>query len=137
MSCNSGFFLASDRRVLWDFFRNPAISVLPMKLLPRPEEQDDLLRPRLIDLIDPRHELVKLRALINWEVFEREWAGLFPSGKGRPATEPRLVAGLIYLQHAYRLSDEAVVARWMENPYYQHFTGETFSSIARRSIRHH
>jgi IS5 family transposase len=59
-------------------------------------------------------------------VFEREWAGFFPSGKGRPATEPRLVAGLLYLQHAYRLSDEAVVARWVENPYYQHFTGETF-----------
>jgi IS5 family transposase len=36
------------------------------------------------------------------------------------------VAGLLYLQHAFRLSDEAVVARWMENPYYQHFTGETF-----------
>ena len=45
---------------------------------------------------------------------------------GRPATSPRLVAGLLYLQHAYRLSDEAVVARWVENPYYQHFTGETF-----------
>ena len=36
------------------------------------------------------------------------------------------MAGLLYLQHAYRLSDEAVVARWVENPYYQHFTGETF-----------
>lgn len=59
-------------------------------------------------------------------MFEREWAGFFPSGKGRPATEPRLVAGLLYLQHAYRLSDEAVVARWVENPYYQHLTGETF-----------
>ncbi len=77
-------------------------------------------------MIDPRHELVKLSALIDWEVFELEWAGFFPSGKGRPATPPRLVAGLLYLQHAYRLSDEAVVARWVENPYYQHFTGETF-----------
>jgi len=75
---------------------------------------------------DPRHALVKLAALIDWEVFEREWAGFFPSGKGRPATEPRLVAGLLYLQHAFRLSDEAVLARWVENPYYQHFTGETF-----------
>ncbi len=26
-----------------------------------------------------RHELEKLAALIDWEVFEREWAGLFPS----------------------------------------------------------
>ena len=77
-------------------------------------------------MIDPRHELVRLAALIDWEVFEREWSGLFPSGKGRPATEPRLVAGLLFLQHAYRLSDESVVARWVENPYYQHLTGETF-----------
>ena len=97
-----------------------------MKHRPRPEEQDDLLRPRLVDMIDHRHELVKLAALIDWDVFDREWAGFFPSGKGRPATEPRLVAGLLYLQHAYRLSDEAVVARWVENPYYQHLTGETF-----------
>ena len=50
----------------------------------------------------------------------------FPSHRGRPAASPRLVAGLLYLQHAYRLSDEAVVARWVENPYYQHFIGETF-----------
>ena len=97
-----------------------------MKHRPRAPEQDDLLRPRLVDMIDQRHELVKLAALIDWEVFEREWAGFFPSHKGRPATEPRLVAGLLYLQHAYRLSDEAVVARWVENPYYQHFTGEVF-----------
>lgn len=97
-----------------------------MKHRTRPPEQDDLLRPRLVDMIDLRHELVKLTALIDWQVFEREWAGFFPSSTGRPATPPRLVAGLLYLQHAYRLSDEAIVARWVENPYYQHFTGETF-----------
>ncbi len=97
-----------------------------MKHRKRPAEQDDLLRPRLVDMIDPRHELTKLATLIDWEVFEREWAGFFPSATGRPATPPRLVAGLLYLQHAYRLSDEAVVARWIENPYHQHFTGETF-----------
>ena len=97
-----------------------------MKHRPRAPEQDDLLRPRLVDLIDMRHELVKLTALIDWEFFEREWSGFFPSTTGRPATSPRLVAGLLYLQHAFRLSDEAVVARWVENPYHQHFTGETF-----------
>jgi IS5 family transposase len=98
-----------------------------MKHRPRAWEQDDLLRPRLTDMIDPRHELMKLAGLIDWEVFEREWAEFFPSHRGRPAAEPRLVAGLLYLQHAYRLSDEAlVVARWVENPCYQHFTGQTF-----------
>ena len=97
-----------------------------MKHRTRPPEQNDLFRPRLVDMIDMRHELVSLAALIDWEFFEREWAGFFPSTTGRPATSPRLVAGLLYLQHAFRLSDEAVVARWTENPYYQHFTGETF-----------
>ena len=63
-----------------------------MKHRPRLAEQGDLLRPRLVDMIDLRHELVTLAALIDGEVFEREWAGFFPSSKGRPATEPRLVA---------------------------------------------
>ena len=97
-----------------------------MKSRTRPTEQDDLLRARLVEMIDMRHELVKLTALIDWDIFEREWAGFFPSHTGRPATSPRLVAGLLYLQHAYALSDEAVVARWAENPYWQHFCGETF-----------
>ena len=91
-----------------------------------PPEQDDLLRARLIEMIDMRHELVKLEPLIDWDIFEREWAGFFPSHTGRPATLPRLVAGILYLQHAFALSDEAVVARWAENPYWQHFCGETF-----------
>ena len=51
-----------------------------MKPKTRSPEQDDLLRSRLTDMIDLRHELVKLAALIDWEVFEREWAGFFPSG---------------------------------------------------------
>jgi IS5 family transposase len=97
-----------------------------MKPRKQPAEQDDLLRARLIEMIDMRHELVKLGTLIDWDVFEREWGGFFPSHTGRPATLSRLVAGLLYLQHAFRLSDEAVVARWSENPYWQHFCGETF-----------
>lgn len=97
-----------------------------MKPRKPPPEQDDLLRTRLIEMIDMRHELVKLAALIDWDIFDREWAGFFPSHTGRPATSPRLVAGLLYLQHAYALSDEAVVARWAENPYWQYFCGETF-----------
>lgn len=40
-----------------------------MKHRDRPLEQDDLLRPRLVDMIDMRHELVQLTALIDWEWF--------------------------------------------------------------------
>lgn len=89
-----------------------------MKHRSRPPEPDDLLRPRLIDMIAPRHELVKLAALIDRDVFGRQWSGVFPSGNGRPATPPRMVAGRLYLQRAFRLSDEAVVARWV--PRWEH-----------------
>jgi IS5 family transposase len=39
---------------------------------------------------------------------------------------PRLVAGLLYLQHAYDCSDEVIINTWVENPYVQYFTGETY-----------
>ena len=87
-----------------------------MKHHSRPPEQADLLCPRLTLMIDLRLELVKLTALIDREVFEREWAGFFPSTSGPPATPSRLVAGLIYPQHAFRPSGEAIVARRVENP---------------------
>lgn len=48
-------------------------------------EQDDLLRARLVEMIHMRHDLVKLAAQIDWEVFEREWAGLFPPSVCCPA----------------------------------------------------
>jgi hypothetical protein len=48
-----------------------------------------------------------------------------PGEDARPCP-PRLVAGLLYLQHANDASDEAVVATWLENPYWQYFCGETY-----------
>src|SRR5262249_46732548 len=36
----------------------------------------------------------------------------------------RLVAGLFILKHMHNLSDGALRARWLENPYYQFFCGE-------------
>ena len=66
--------------------------------------QDDLFRSELANLIDPRHPLVKLADRIDWSVFEREWSELFASSTRRPAAPPRLIAGLLYLQHAYNLS---------------------------------
>jgi hypothetical protein len=113
-SRKAGISVALAGRISWDSSCDPAILVRRMQHRPRPPEQNDLFRPRLVDMIDLRHELVALASLIDWDFFEREWAGFFPSTTGRPATSPRLVAGLLYLQHAFRPSDEAVVARWVE-----------------------
>jgi len=86
---------------------------------------DDLFRHRLENLIDTRHELVKLSELIDWEYFDAQWGETFCQ-MGRPGIATRLVAGLHYLKHTYGLSDEQVVMRWAENPYWQYFCGEIY-----------
>ncbi|MGJ0484675.1 MAG: transposase [Methylomicrobium sp.] len=45
---------------------------------------------------------------------------------GAPALPICLNAGLHYLKHAFALSDEQVVGRWVDNPYWQYFYGEEF-----------
>lgn len=85
----------------------------------------NLFQQALIDQINRDHPLAKLADLIDWSEFESAWSGFFPSKKGRPATATRLIAGLLYLQHAYDYSDEVLLWTWIENPYMQYFCGET------------
>ena len=92
---------------------------------PRTPLESQPLRPRLDEQIDLGHPLARLAALIDWAQIERSFSAHFVSTRGRPALSPRLVAGLLYLQHTFAASDEAVVNTWVENPYWQHFTGET------------
>jgi IS5 family transposase len=73
-----------------------------------------------------RHPLIRLAGLINWDSIDAQFRVHFTSHRGRPALPSRLVAGLLYLQHANDASDESVVATWLENPYWQYFCGETY-----------
>lgn len=96
---------------------------------PKPADdpsEHDLFRTELVNLIDQRHELVKLAELIDWQAFADKWSPQFESTTGRPALATRLMAALLYLKHVYALSDEDVVERWCENPYWQHFSGERY-----------
>ena len=65
-----------------------------------------LFQQTLLEMINVKHPLVKLADVIDWEEIERTFGAHFVSGTGRPALRPRLVAGLLYLQHAYDCSDE-------------------------------
>jgi IS5 family transposase len=102
--------------------------LLKMKPKNTPLPQDDLFKNRLETMIDTKHKLVKLSKLIDWQSFDHDWAKLFLSNQGAPATPTRMIAGLHYLKHLYDLSDEQVVERWVENPYWQYFCGEQFFS---------
>ncbi len=83
---------------------------------------DDLFRARLSNIINPRHEVVRLAQMIDWRMFETAFGPLYAE-VGRPGLPMRLMVGLHLLKHVFNLSDEVVCARWVENPYYQHFCG--------------
>jgi len=87
--------------------------------------QDDLFRDRLENIINRRHELCRLAGIIDWQLLEKHF-GQYYSENGRPGTPIRLMVGLTYLEHAFGVSDEDVVARWVENPYWQYFCGEEY-----------
>jgi IS5 family transposase len=71
---------------------------------PKPSQPQtaELFRPRLDKQINMQHPLVRLAGLIDWTEIERTFAVSFTSSCGRPALPPRLVTGLLYLQHSLR-----------------------------------
>lgn len=112
----------------------------------------DFFRQRLAEMIDLRHPLAVLASRLPWTQIEAALAPRFarqvregravaqddlfgPSlhlagagiaAAGRPRLPIRLMASLLYLKHAYKLSDEELVERWAENVVWQHFSGMTF-----------
>lgn len=87
--------------------------------------QGDLLRSRLSNQLNPKHELYVLSSKIAWNVVEDEYSDLYADNVkgGCPPKPVRLVVGLFLLQYLHNLSDEAVVRTWVENPYWQYFCG--------------
>lgn len=84
---------------------------------PRDDRQKDLLLPALDRIIDMRHPLVRLAALIDWNILDERFSSVCQAGSGQPGLPTRLVAGLFILKHMHNLSDEVLCARWIENPY--------------------
>lgn len=87
--------------------------------------QLDMFRKTLENMLSHQHELYRLAGLIDWRIFEQEFGKLY-SEEGRPGIPLRLMVGLTYLGHAFGISDEEVVRRWVENPYWQYFCGEQY-----------
>jgi transposase, IS5 family len=88
--------------------------------------EQDLFRSRLDQIINMKHELVKLAQTISWPAIEATCGEAYTEGPGMPPLPTRLMAGLAILKHTFDLSDEELCARWVENPYFQYFCGEEF-----------
>ena len=78
----------------------------------------------LIQFINKSHELCQAAEQIDWDDLERDLTEYYCVDNGRPSIPIRKIVGVILLKRAYNESDESVVDRWKENPYWQHFCGE-------------
>ncbi len=113
---------------------------------------DDFFRARLDSMIDMRHPLAVLSTRMPWAEIEASLAPAFAhkdragkvldgadlfgatteivgagvSARGRRRLPIRLMVALLYLKHAFNLSDEELVARWSENVQWQFFSGMAY-----------
>lgn len=90
------------------------------------EPQGELFRVELTQLIDLSRPLARLAGAVDWPQFDAAFAPLYDEGNGRPGIPTRLMVGLHYLKHVFKLSDEEVVSQWVENPYWQYLCGSKY-----------
>jgi len=88
--------------------------------------QCELFGARLSELLNAEHPLYVLAERIDWPKFDSAIDACYADEIGRPGVNTRLMIGLLYLKHAFDESDESLVARWVENPYWQFFCGLSY-----------
>ena len=87
--------------------------------------QLNVFQTPLVSVINMDHELVLLAQRIDWKSVDKEFSIYYPY-MGRRAVPVRKMVGSMILKQMYNLGDETFVDRWIENPYWQYFCGETF-----------
>lgn len=81
----------------------------------------------LKDILDKTHALYQLADRLSWDYLIEGFGPCYVEGPDRPQLPIRLVVGLHYLKYLEGESDESVVEKFCENPYWQYFCGcETF-----------
>jgi transposase, IS5 family len=88
--------------------------------------QLDMFKTPLKHFIKESHELVLLTKKIDWDSLEAQFSAFYCIDNGRPAIPIRTVAGMLLLKRMFDESDESVIDRWVENPYWQYFCGEVY-----------
>ena len=87
--------------------------------------QLNIFKIPLNQFINLDHQLCLLSKKIDWDKVEEDFSQYYCADNGRPSIPIRKIVGVILLKRVYNQSDESVVERWIENPYWQYFCGET------------
>jgi IS5 family transposase len=96
-----------------------------MKPKPQPRDDFSLFQAHFDQILNPNHELIQLSRKIDWSRFDVAFADSYSEDMGAPGKAIRLMVGLQYLKYTFNVSDEVLVERWVENPYWQYFCGYT------------
>lgn len=96
-----------------------------MKPKPQPADTFELFQAHFSQILNPAHPLIRLADQIDWPSFEVAFADCYSEDLGAPGKAARLMVGMHYLKYTFDESDESVVDRWVENPYWQYFCGFT------------
>ena len=86
--------------------------------------QLDIFKIPLKQIINMNHELVCLSQKMDWDKLEEQLGVYYCHTNGRMSIPIRKVAGVLILKRMFNESDESVLERWIENPYWQYFCGE-------------
>lgn len=78
---------------------------------------------KLEDLLDKQHGLYQMANRLNWDYLIEAYGPYYVENNGRPGIPIRIVVGLHYLKYLEKESDESVVEKFCENPYWQYFCG--------------
>ena len=89
------------------------------------EDELFLFQSHFAQLLNPNHPLVLLANEIDWQAFDERMGQYYCEDNGAVAKPTRLMVGIHYLKYVFNESDESVVAKWIENPYWQYFCGFT------------
>ena len=87
------------------------------------QNQINMFKNTLKQFINLKDPLTLLADQIPWHEFEEEFADLY-SHTGTPAKPIRLMVSLLILKQIKDLGDEPLVSEWVQNPYFQYFSGE-------------
>lgn len=96
---------------------------LLMKSSSPDRDEKSFLYQGLEEMLNPKDTLYQLSAKMPWKEIEKEFEKYYIDF-GRPAKPIRLMVSLLILKQMYNLGDETVVERWVQNPYWQYFSGE-------------
>ena len=72
------------------------------------------------------HELILLSQKIDWDTLDKELSVYYCMDNGRPGIPIRKISGIVILKRMFDESDESVLDKWVENPYWQYFCGEVY-----------